>query len=74
MGDIGFSRSFGMLEKGKEDRLIEMLHQSMAPVSVISHATWLMGILTRLSGMKEMLEFMDWTSQTLRERKKVYLT
>lgn len=74
MGDIGFSRSFDMLEKGREDRLIEMLHRSMAPTSVFTHVTWLMGIMTRLAGVKDMLEFMAWTSEALRERKKVCLT
>lgn len=71
MGDIGFSRSFGMLEKGKEDSLIHMLHKSMAPLTFITHIVWTLGILMRLGGAKDMLDFMAWTKQTLQERKKV---
>jgi cytochrome P450 len=73
MGDIGFSRSFGMLEEGKEDKLIEAVHKSMMPVSILSHANWALNILVRTVGSHEMLQFMAWTSKVLRERKKVCL-
>jgi hypothetical protein len=72
MGDIGFNRSFGMLEKGKEDKMIAMLHGSMAPVSVLTHIPWALSGITRTSvAVKDMVEFISWTSDVLRERKKV---
>jgi len=72
MGDVGFSRSFGMLEKGEEDDFIKNLHASMAPFSYVSHLGWIMAILLRTSvGMKVMLDFMAWAREMLEERKKV---
>lgn len=73
MGDIGFSRSFGMLEKGKEDELITLLHKSMEPVSIFGHFNWGLSLLLRTLGSPEMMQFMAWTSKVLRERKKVRL-
>ncbi|KAF2466583.1 cytochrome P450 [Lindgomyces ingoldianus] len=70
MGDVGFSRSFGMMEKGKEDILIEQLHKSMAPVSLLTHVYWPMSLLMRTVGVEDIMVFMRWTSQVLRERKK----
>jgi cytochrome P450 len=72
MGDVAFSRSFGMVEKGEEDEVIKSLHANMAPLSYLAHATWAIGLVLRTGfGAKDMLEFMSWTSQVLRERKKV---
>ncbi|KAF2685629.1 cytochrome P450 [Lentithecium fluviatile CBS 122367] len=72
MGDVGFSRSFGMVEKGEEDELIKSLHASMAPLSYTNHALWLLGIVLRTSfGVKDLLNFMKWTSKVLNERKKI---
>ncbi|KAF2176885.1 cytochrome P450 [Zopfia rhizophila CBS 207.26] len=71
MGDIGFSRSFGMLAKGEEDYLITSLHKSMAPMSVFGHVGWLMNLILRTAvGAKDIRDFMDWTSKVLRDRKK----
>lgn len=72
MGDIGFSRSFGMVEKGQEDDQIKKLHQSMAPMSYLTHITWVEAIMLRTGfGAKDILDFMNWGSNVLRERKKV---
>ncbi|KAF2122461.1 cytochrome P450 [Lophiotrema nucula] len=72
IGDIGFSHNFGMLEKGKEDRLITLLHKSMAPVAVLGHLSWMLSVLTRVKiGLDDMFEFIAWTQTTLRERKKI---
>jgi cytochrome P450 len=71
MGDIGFSRSFGMLENGKEDKLITLLHKSMEPVSIFGHLIWALSLVLRTIGSPEMLEHMVWTTKVLRERKKI---
>jgi cytochrome P450 len=71
MGDIGFSRSFGMLENGKEDKLITMVHKSMEPVSIFGHLIWLLNLMLRTVGAPEILEHIAWTSKVLKERKKI---
>lgn len=72
MGDIGYNRGFGMLEKGQEDEMIALVHKSMAPMSVFGHIPWIFGILLRTSfGTKDLLRFMKLTQEILRERKKV---
>lgn len=59
-----------MLEKGKEDKWITMLHKSMASLVIFSHIPYVMSALIRLGAAKDILEFMAWTGETLRERKK----
>ena len=72
MGDIGFNRSFGMVEKGKEDDIIKLLHDGMGAISVLGQVTWLVNLLTRTSvGAKAMVDHIVWTRNVLRERAKV---
>ncbi|KAF2444061.1 cytochrome P450 [Karstenula rhodostoma CBS 690.94] len=72
MGDIGYNRGFGMLEKGEEDEMIELLHKSMAPLSIFGHIPWAINIITRTSlGAKDMITFIKLTQNILVERKKI---
>ncbi|KAF1808400.1 putative cytochrome P450 [Eremomyces bilateralis CBS 781.70] len=72
MGDIGFSRSFGMLEKGKEDQVIKDLHGSMEPLGIFRDIAWFTNLLLRLPVIQKTLkDFMKWTSHVLKDRKKV---
>lgn len=72
MGDIGFNRSFGMMDKGKEDDIIKLLHESMSVLSVFSHISWALNLVGRTSaGAKPLLEHTDWSAKVLRERIKV---
>ncbi|KAF1929082.1 cytochrome P450 [Didymella exigua CBS 183.55] len=69
MGDIGFSRSFGMLEKGEEDPMIKLLHASMEPLSVFGQFPWALNLITRTSfGAKPLIEHIEWTAKVLKER------
>ncbi|KAF2202848.1 cytochrome P450 [Delitschia confertaspora ATCC 74209] len=71
MGDIGFDRSFGMLEKGKEDEGIDGVHKSMANMTFFGHVPWLMSLLLRTPvGAKDLRVFMKWVGVVLKERKK----
>jgi hypothetical protein len=72
MGDIGFSRSFGMLEKGEEDAMIKLLHKSLEPMSVFGQIPWALNLITRTSaGAKPLVEHFNWTVAVLKERKAV---
>ncbi|KAL1595502.1 hypothetical protein SLS59_008138 [Nothophoma quercina] len=72
MGDIGFSRSFGMVEKGEEDPMIKLLHASMEPLSVFGHFPWALNLITRTAaGAKPLVEHINWTAKVLKERKQV---
>lgn len=72
MGDIGFSRSFGMLEKGEEDDMIKLLHKSMEPISVFGQIPWALNLVTRTSaGAKPLIEHTNWTVAVLKERKAI---
>ncbi|CAO2656425.1 Nn.00g052280.m01.CDS01 [Neocucurbitaria sp. VM-36] len=72
MGDVGFSRSFGMVEKGEEADVIKLLHESMSPLSIFGHITWGLNLATRTAaGAKALIEHIDWTSNVLKERQKV---
>jgi cytochrome P450 len=72
MGDVGFSRSFGMVEKGKEDDVIKLLHDSTAMMSISSHIMWALNLAVRTrAGAKPLLNHMDWSSKVLEQRMKV---
>ncbi|KAF2026685.1 cytochrome P450 [Setomelanomma holmii] len=76
MGDVGFSRSFGMVEKGAEaslpiDPMIKLLHESMSPLSIFGHITWGLNLATRTeAGAKALLDHINWTSKVMEERAK----
>lgn len=72
MGDVGFNRSFGMVEKGEEADVIKLLHASMEPLSIFGHLTWGLNLITRTSaGAKDLLKHIQWTADVLQERSKV---
>ncbi|KAF2129891.1 cytochrome P450 [Dothidotthia symphoricarpi CBS 119687] len=71
MGDVGFNRSYGMVEKGEEDASIKLLHESMEPLSVFGHANWALNLVSRTAvGSKKLLDHIEWTSKALTERVK----
>ncbi|CAN9121715.1 unnamed protein product [Alternaria alternata] len=71
MGDIGFNRSFGMVESGEEAHVIKLLHDSQAPLSVLAHISWAMRLIARTPiGSQPLFEHMDWSAKVLEERKK----
>jgi cytochrome P450 len=72
MGDIGFSRSFGMMEKGEEDPIIKLLHASMSPFTFLNQIPWVLNLAVRTkSGAKPLLEHMYWTRDVLKKRVEV---
>lgn len=72
MGDVGFSRSFGMVEKGEEADVIKLLHESMEPLSIFGHISWALNLATRTDvGAKALVDHINWTADVLKERSKV---
>jgi cytochrome P450 len=72
MGDIGFNRSFGMVESGEEANVIKLLHDSQAPLSVLVHTSWAMRLIARTPiGSQPLFEHIDWSAKVLEERKKI---
>lgn len=71
MGDIGYSRSFGMMEKGREDEWIALVHKSMAPMGVLTHIPWMSSLLLRTPLQRDLLKFIALVHDILTERAKV---
>jgi hypothetical protein len=72
MGDIGFSKSFDMLDKGEEDHIIKTLHASMIALGLLRNVTWVTSLMLRLPVVqKDIQNFINWSSDVLKERKKV---
>jgi cytochrome P450 len=72
MGDVGFNRSFGMVEKGEEDETIKLLHEAMAPLSIFTHLAWVVNLITKTAaGMKPLHDHINWTREVLQQRLKV---
>lgn len=74
MGDVGFNRSFGMVENGKEDDMIKLLHDSTAAVSFFGHISWAMNLAGRIpAAAKPLTEHVHWSRKVLEQRAKVCL-
>ena len=72
MGDIGYNRAFGMLESGKEDEMIALLHRGMAPMSVLTHIPWMLSLALRTNfAARDVVRLMTFVHDILVERKKV---
>lgn len=72
MGDVGFNRSFGMLDKGKEDDVIKLLHDSVESLSIGTHIPWSMVLALRTNtGAKPLAEHIQWSRKVLEDRIKV---
>lgn len=73
MGDIGFNRSFDMVEQGKEADVIKLLHESMEPLSIFGHLIWGINLLLKIvpGAAKQMVDHINWTAKVLEERVKV---
>lgn len=75
MGDVGFNRSFDMIDNGKEDALIKLLHESTGLLTVFSHVPWALNLVMRTSaGAKPLREHMEWSRKVLEQRMKVQQT
>ncbi|KAF1837964.1 cytochrome P450 [Decorospora gaudefroyi] len=71
MGDVGFNRSFGMVEKGEEADAIKLLHEATGILSILSHLSWALNLASRTSaGAKPLLDHMKWSAEILEERTK----
>lgn len=69
MGDVGFNRSFGMLDKGKEDDVIKLLHDSVESLSIGTHIPWSMVLALRTNtGAKPLAEHIQWSRKVLEDR------
>lgn len=72
MGDVAFSRSFGLIEKGEETDFIKLLHEGMDPLSVFAHLPWSLNLAVRAgAGAKALVEHTEWSRKVLEERIKV---
>jgi hypothetical protein len=72
MGDVGFNRSFGMVEKGEEADVIKLLHESTGVISIFAHIGWALNLASRTSaGAKPVLDHVKWSADVLKERVKV---
>jgi hypothetical protein len=74
MGDVGFNRSFGMVEKGEEADVIKLLHKSTGVLSIFGHIGWALNLALRTpAGAKPLTEHVKWSADVLKERVKVVL-
>ncbi|KAA8901371.1 cytochrome P450 67 [Sphaerosporella brunnea] len=71
MGDVGFGKSWGMLESGKLHKAINELHAAMALLGYIGQVPWLSRLLMELPAATKALKgFQDWCWKQMEEKKK----
>jgi cytochrome P450 len=72
MGDVGFNRSFDMVENGEEADVIKLLHESTGVLSIFAHIGWALKLVSRTSaGAKPLVEHVKWSADVLKGRVKV---
>jgi GTPase len=72
MGEVGFSRSFNMLDDEKEHKAIKGLHESMKFVGTMGHVPWLMQFLGSIPGMTGAYgDFVEWCVAEVKKKQSV---
>lgn len=74
VGRIGYSREWGVVKAGKEDRMLELLGASFKPMGKMGRVTWPLAIGARLNVSKELIEFDHLANTVMDERESVGTT
>ena len=73
MGDIGFSKDFGMLEGGQAHSAIKALHAALRSVRPLSAVPWTTRIILKFAH-GSLHDFLDWCYQRTLEKRNVRMT
>ncbi|KAM0226793.1 hypothetical protein ACHAP5_012315 [Fusarium lateritium] len=75
MGQVGFSKDFGMLDSGHKHPAIQGLHDNMTAVGVLGTVPWLMSMLSKIPGATgTYARFTDWCGKELQAKRTVSTT
>jgi hypothetical protein len=73
MGEIAFRKSFGTIDTGKGNFILEILAGSVIPFAVLSPVPWAFRILSQLPG-SSFERFLEWCTGLVDERREVGAT
>lgn len=69
MGDLAFGKSFDMLKQGEHHPAIKIMHDSVKPVGVVGHASWIINLLKAIPGMADPIHrFETYSEEAVQER------
>jgi hypothetical protein len=72
MGDVGFGKSFGMLEKGEKTEVLRKLADGQKGLGVFGVVPWLFMILTKIPAIRQEHDvFVEWCSRRILDRAEV---
>jgi len=71
VGRIGYSRDWGVVKAGKEDRMLELLGASFKPMGKMGRVAWPLAIGARLNVSKDLIEFDRLANTVMDERESV---
>lgn len=72
MGDIGFGKSFGMLDKGEKLEVLKKLEDGQKGLGVFGVVPWLFMVLTKIPWIrKEHDVFVEWCAEQILDRREV---
>ncbi|KAF4949866.1 hypothetical protein FSARC_13368 [Fusarium sarcochroum] len=75
MGQVGFSKDFGMLDSGYKHPAIQGLHDNMTAVGILGTVPWLMSMLSKIPGATgTYARFTDWCGKELQAKRIVSTT
>jgi hypothetical protein len=72
MGDVGFGKNFGMLDKGEKVEVLRKLEDGQKGLGIFGVVPWLFMILTKIPSIrKEHDVFVDWCAKQILDRREV---
>jgi hypothetical protein len=72
MGDVGFGKSFGMLDKGEKVEVLKKLEDGQKGLGVFGVVPWLFMILTKIPSIRQEHDvFVEWCSRQILDRAEV---
>jgi hypothetical protein len=72
MGDVGFGKNFGMLDKGEKVEVLKKLEDGQKGLGIFGVVPWLFMILTKIPSIrKEHDVFVEWCAKQILDRREV---
>ena len=70
MGELGLGKSFDMLKRGENHWAIDILHESVKPIGILAHASWLINMIKPVPFLpKDIQRFEKYSEDAVEERK-----
>lgn len=71
MGRVGYSREWGVVEKGTESLMLSLLEATFRPIGKLGRVGWILAMASQLKLSKERTQFQALANRVIDEREQV---